>query len=216
MNISPTTMASNCRSVFLSIIVLLLLLAPTLSFLYAYISQNSPQSRKPLLIHLLSFSSSNFRIIASKLLEAEWRADLTFENQYDDCKLHIKPFEVVVYYKERYAVSCGLVGSINLEKKNQKRVSIGFNTSSTTACRDPGKPYGHLEKHVLREIREEKRKAGSLSHLSLKMNMQHLSYYKGIDRWDLSLNPSCSDIKVSFVDARNGKFMGDEICSIPW
>lgn len=207
-------MASN-NSVVLSIIIVLLLLAPTLSFLYTYISKNSPQSRKPLVIHLVSFSASNFRIRASKLLEAEWRADFTFENQYDDCKLHIKPFEVVVYYNERYAVSCGLVGSINLEKKKQKRVSIGFNTSSTTGCVDRGQPYGHLEKHVLREIREEKRK-GSVTRLSLKMNMQSLAYVKGIDRWDLSLNPSCSGINVSFVDARNGKFMGNRYCSIPW
>ena len=74
------------------VIIIVMLLGPGLLFTYKYVSENSPQSRKPLVIHMNSLSVSNFGITTSKL-GAEWVANLTFANRDKDFEIYIEPFQ---------------------------------------------------------------------------------------------------------------------------
>lgn len=194
------------------VIIIVMLLGPGLLFTYKYVSENSPQSRKPLVIHMNSLSVSNFGITTSKL-GAEWVANLTFANRDKDFEIYIEPFQTFVYYKERYAVSCASVEPIRLRKRKQKTILIEFNTTACWA----NQPYEmEIGAKVLKEIWDDKEKGRV--RVSLKMYMEHGEYHKGIDRWDLDLKPSCSDVEVDFLDATDeGRFLGNELyCSIPW
>ncbi|XP_059441787.1 uncharacterized protein LOC132174100 [Corylus avellana] len=195
------------RNDICTVIISLLLFAMAASFLYKYVTENSPESRKPMVIHMNSFTVSNFNITDS-VLEAEWEANLTFENRDDCFEISINPFETYLYHKE-ILLSCTSVESIRLNHRRQKKVLI---KAKQSGCRGV-KPK--LEEPFLSEIRKEKENDGVL--LNLEMNMEFEESKDGVDKWDLSLTPSCSYIKVSFLGATHGKYMGDVMnCPINW
>jgi hypothetical protein len=196
------------RNDICTVIISLLLFAMAASFLYKYVSENNPKSRKPMVIHMNSFSVSNFSITDS-VLEAEWEANLTFENRDACFEISINPFETYLYHKE-ILLSCTMVESIHLNQRGQKNVLM---KAKQSGCRGV-KPK--LEEPFLSEIRKEKENDGVL--MNLEMNMEFAASKHGVGKyWDLSLTPSCSYFKVSFLGATHGKYMGDVMnCPINW
>lgn len=197
----------------LIVIFILVLLVPGLVFTYKYVSENSPQTRQPLVILLNSLSVSNFSTNPSDL-RAKWVAEMTFLNRDKDFEIYINPFHTFVHYKERYAVSCASIEPIQLKQRRQKRVLVEFNGTDCWGKQKQPFDLG-LGKKILKELWEEKAKGAM--HVSLDMHMDHGEYHKGVDRWDLSLNPSCSNIRLDFMDTTVGRFFGHDLhCHIDW
>lgn len=201
------------QDLILIVIFILVLLVPGLVFTYKYVSENSPQTRQPLVILLNSLSVSNFSTNPSDS-RAEWVAEMTFMNRDKDFEIYINRFHTFVHYKERYAVSCASIEPIQLKQRRQKRVLVEFKRTDCWGMQK--QPYDlELGKKVLKELWEEKTKGAM--HVSLDMHMDHGEYHKGIDRWDLSLNPSCSNIRLDFMDTKVGRFFGHDLhCHIDW
>lgn len=198
------------RKAFSAVAIVVLLLILTIVPTCKYLSERSPEARKPLFIQMNSFSASNFSITTSAL-DAEWKANLTFENRDEEFEISIKPFETYLYHnKTYYGVSCSSVEPIHLKQRRQKKVLMKFNSII-----DCGGKQSPLEGQILKEIGEEKQKGNLV--VNLEMNMQHARYKKETDYWDLRQNISCSHINVTFVGAMEWKYMGDVLnCSISW
>ena len=198
------------RITITTLIIILLFLILTLVFLFQYVFQDRPQTRQPLLIHLNSFSVSNFSVTTSAL-EVEWKAHLTFENRDDEFEIFIMPFETYLYYNDVFGVSCASVTEpIHLKEKRQKEVMIKFKPGGCLGKLPP------LEEKVFQQVWENREK-NSIMHLDLQINLRFQEFQKGIAKWNLSINATCYDINVSFVSETEGKYMeGVRQCYIPW
>jgi hypothetical protein len=95
------------------------------------------------------------------------------------------------------------VEQIHLEERRQKKVLMKY--SKLTGC--VGSQIPQLDEAVLKRSREDKEKDNvRLSVKILNMEFAESQRKELIDKWDLSLNASCSNIEVAFLGATHGKY----------
>lgn len=178
-----------------------------------YLDSKSGPQTEPLLLHLDSFSVSNFKVSNSSF-SAQWNAKLTFENRNGGLKIVLYAFHISVCYSEvgDAPLSCAFVDEIQIYPKKERTVEIRFD--GRRSCGGPGK--GYMEEGQMMKRLNEDAKSGDLN-LSLRME---INAFYGIRLLGfgttLVLTPSCQDLNVKFLgQSGEGKMIGQRNCTIP-
>ncbi|CAL9026314.1 unnamed protein product [Prunus brigantina] len=151
----------------------------------------------PIAIAQHSFSVSNTMKPVSELQSAVWDAELKF-SQNSDLQVHIKHFQGVVYYPKFEPLWCASVKPVDVEFRRPNGLHIRFDMRE---CGEEG--LGVSTEEALKEVR-----------LEMKMDLV-VPYQFGKTRiwawlWGLSVEESCSELRVEFVSSvGEGKLIGE-------